>query len=225
MTRNNFSATFGLMTDVLARQSKEEFRKGVRKMLRETPDAALADWSRAIVELLVASDRWVVEGRAVALFGGLRNEPDLRPVLAWLASKSVPAAVFAIEQNSLVPFRVKGETDLVAGAMGVWEPHLETCEQLEIGQIGTILVPGLAFGRDGSRLGRGKAYYDGLLNDPECNARRIGVSFALQQSQSVPSEAHDAKMQVLISELGWLDIASGRLSSDYPDGPIQAASS
>lgn len=199
------------MNAVSVRESKEELRKEMRKMLRETSPEQRAESSAAILACLTISDRWVAEGRAVALFGGLKNEPDLLPLLTWLASKSIPAVLFAIEGDSLVPLLVKSESDLIPGAMGVWEPNRETCARLEICEIGTILVPGLAFGRDGTRMGRGKAYYDGLLNHPQCAARRIGVSFALQQRDTVPNEPHDQKMQALLSENGWLNIASGRL--------------
>lgn len=193
-----------------AQSAKGNVRREVRATLRAMSETQRKEGSAAIIRSLTASDKWIVSDAAVSLFGGLKNEPDLRPLLPWLAERSVPAVLFAVVGDDLVPYRVRDESDLIEGPMGVWEPNRASCNEVAVAELGTILVPGLAFGLDGSRLGRGKGYYDRLLNHPMCNARRIGVGFAVQQMESVPHEAHDARVHALVSEAGWRDVASGR---------------
>lgn len=53
-----------------------------------------------------------------------------------------------------------------------------------------FLVPGLAFTRDGRRLGRGRGHYDRLLARLPRIAR-IGVCFACQLVDELPTDPHD----------------------------------
>ncbi len=60
-----------------------------------------------------------------------------------------------------------------------------------------ILVPGLAFDRQGVRLGRGQGYYDKLLAKYK-NAHTIGICFIEQiSSKELPQESHDIPVKKL----------------------------
>jgi 5,10-methenyltetrahydrofolate synthetase len=70
-----------------------------------------------------------------------------------------------------------------------------------VGPIDVVLVPGLVFGLDGSRLGRGAGHYDRLLAAHDVPVR-IGVAADLHVVAAVPTEAHDIPMTHLVSESG-----------------------
>jgi 5-formyltetrahydrofolate cyclo-ligase len=60
-------------------------------------------------------------------------------------------------------------------------------------------VPGIAFDRQLNRLGRGKGYYDRLLaNYPSTPV--IGLCFQFQLFNHIPVEAHDRKMNQVITD-------------------------
>jgi 5-formyltetrahydrofolate cyclo-ligase len=61
-----------------------------------------------------------------------------------------------------------------------------------------ILVPGLAFTLAGERLGRGHGFYDKLLLKFS-NVLSIGICFAEQIVDELPVEAHDQKVDLVIS--------------------------
>lgn len=61
-----------------------------------------------------------------------------------------------------------------------------------------LLVPGLAFSKNGARLGRGKGFYDGYLKD--FKGIKIGVLFSCQIENEVPVEPHDESLDFLITE-------------------------
>ncbi len=61
-------------------------------------------------------------------------------------------------------------------------------------------MPGLAFDRQGNRLGYGKGCYDKLLKN--LTAVRIGICFEAQLVESVPSNKNDQKMDFVITAKG-----------------------
>ncbi len=67
--------------------------------------------------------------------------------------------------------------------------------------IDLALVPGVAFGRDGSRLGMGAGYYDRFLLKA-VRAVRMGVAYDSLLQDILPTEAYDVGMHFLVSESG-----------------------
>ncbi len=66
-----------------------------------------------------------------------------------------------------------------------------------------LIIPGLAFTKNGMRLGRGKGHYDKYLSEEEkglSSIVKIGVAFEEQVLESIPSEAHDIKMNYLVTD-------------------------
>ena len=69
------------------------------------------------------------------------------------------------------------------------------------GPIDVALLPGLAFGRDGSRLGRGTAYFDRFLAERAIPIR-VGVVAGSLVVDGVPTEPHDVAVTHLATEAG-----------------------
>ncbi len=61
-----------------------------------------------------------------------------------------------------------------------------------------VLVPGLAFTRDGQRLGRGGGFYDRLLGGRARGAFKVGLGFACQMRASIPREGHDVLLDAVV---------------------------
>jgi len=90
------------------------------------------------------------------------------------------------------------DADLAAGKFGILEPRREAIRPAAADQIGAAVVPGLAFDETGHRLGRGKGYFDRLLQ--EVRGTRIAMAFDFQLLSEVPAEAHDARMDFVVTE-------------------------
>lgn len=99
--------------------------------------------------------------------------------------------------------RVKGEqldvikytpTSIQPGAFNILEP---TGNSISINEIDIIIVPGIAFDRNGSRIGRGKGFYDRLL----CNSNsiKIGIGYDFQLYDNIITEQHDIPMDIIIT--------------------------
>ncbi|MDI1315381.1 5-formyltetrahydrofolate cyclo-ligase [Prosthecobacter sp.] len=141
-------------------------------------------------------------GVTVALFGGLKNEPDLvTHLLPALHAQGVSTCFFQIEHQALQARQVRSMDDLHRGQMNVWEPNSH-CPAIDVAALDIILVPGLAFTHDGKRLGRGGGYYDRLLGHPQCRAERIAVAFDVQLVDHITVEFHDEHIHQIITESG-----------------------
>lgn len=97
------------------------------------------------------------------------------------------------------------ENQLAAGLWGIREPVVERCERLSgLNEVEFALLPGVAFARDGARLGYGGGFYDKLLADlpSEMTQRPVlaAAAFAMQIVEFVPQEPTDVKVEWLITE-------------------------
>lgn len=144
--------------------------------------------------------RWLSahpECRTVAIFAALPGEPDLLPLV-----KLHP------ERRWVLP-KVRGETlsfhdvadpehELISGAFGIREPRADS-PLIPIPEIDVFLCPGLAFDLLGNRLGRGRGFYDRMLEMARSGAHKLGVCFPFQLVDDTFPEPHDIRMDGLIT--------------------------
>ena len=165
----------------------------MRASLRSPANPA-ADASVLSAALLAALRGWEVwkSARSLAGFSALPGEPQaLEP---WPEDKKI--ALPRVDGNDLVLHWVAGPDDLVKGCFGILEPPAST-PVADPNKLDLILVPGVAFDRQGGRLGRGRGYYDRLLAGT--SAFKVGVCFDWQIVPEVPREAHDIRMDAVVT--------------------------
>lgn len=107
-----------------------------------------------------------------------------------------------VARNRLAPFRVRELAhDVAPGAFGIREPLPQRCQPLvQLNEIDLVLLPGVAFSRDGARLGYGGGYYDKLLATFPHQPSLVAAAFALQIVAEIPQEATDRKVDWLVTE-------------------------
>ncbi|MDE6142896.1 MAG: 5-formyltetrahydrofolate cyclo-ligase, partial [Muribaculaceae bacterium] len=66
--------------------------------------------------------------------------------------------------------------------------------------------PAVAYDRKGNRLGRGKGFYDRLLQTT--SATKIGVGYEFQLVDEIPVEPHDVGMDMVITQHSTIIIKS-----------------
>ena len=159
---------------------------------------ALAEASGRIATRLAALIRERGGRGAVALFWPLPGEVDLRPLADSLRQSGTVVALPAVVGPRRIEWRrFRGAERLVEGRWGVREPGLDV-EVVAPDALAVVAVPGLAFGRDGTRLGYGGGFYDQAL--AETGALRVGVAVSQALVDAVPSQAHDARLAAVVTE-------------------------
>ena len=175
---------------------KNILRVQMRAQLERISPAVRAVESIGLCERLEAQ---LPSARAILFFAPLPDEPDVWPVLERsLALGTVCALPYFDASTQAYGARViqKIGTDLVAGKFGVREPAAQ-CAAMPLNQLDLVLVPGLAFDRFGSRLGRGRGFYDRLLG--EVSGVKCGICYQGQLLESLPTEGHDVRVNFIVT--------------------------
>jgi len=102
------------------------------------------------------------------------------------------------ERSALTLHWVEERTRLTAGMFGILQPP-RRAPLADPAAIDVAIVPGIAFGEDGYRLGFGAGYYDRLLPTLRPDALTVGVSYDEQVTATVPHEELDVPVKALVT--------------------------
>lgn len=93
------------------------------------------------------------------------------------------------------------KNQLASGLWGIQEPVIERCKRLtEINEVEFVLLPGIAFSRDGARLGYGGGFYDKLLAHVPHHPALVTAAFGLQIVAQIPQEATDVRVEWIVTQ-------------------------
>jgi 5-formyltetrahydrofolate cyclo-ligase len=93
------------------------------------------------------------------------------------------------------------DSRLMPGPRGTLQPRVDLNRRISMADMDLILVPGVAFDRNGNRLGRGFGYFDRLLGRPfNKPVPVIGLAYELQVVEHVPATDRDRPVDKIITE-------------------------
>jgi 5-formyltetrahydrofolate cyclo-ligase len=152
--------------------------------------SSLSIWSKVEMETVF------LKAQRVLIYWSLPDEVSTHNfILKWAEKKTFLLPV--MKQNTLVLKPFSGINNLeVKNNFHVSEPIGDEFDAWDL--IDLALIPGVAFDAKGNRLGRGKGFYDRILN--RLNAIKIGICFDFQVIEMVPVDQLDLPMDMIISE-------------------------
>ena len=172
---------------------KREIRLRVKARKNLLSDDERRNAAKAVFDVLERTAAFLVADR-ILMYHSL---PDELSTLEFIEKWSDRKQFFLPRVNGvnleLLPYR---RTNLRHGAFNIEEPEGDEIVAAELMEL--IVVPGVAFDRQGNRVGRGKGFYDRLLS--ETKALTVGVGYDFQLFDEVPAEPHDTPMDVIITE-------------------------
>ena len=136
----------------------------------------------------------------IAVYLASSQEIDLSPFIRKMleSGAKVVAPRWNGETYELAVLNGLDEAHLRQGQMGILEPA--EAEIVSPKEVEIWLVPGLAFTRNGKRLGYGGGWYDRLLADAPKASLKIGIAHAFQVVDDLPSEPHDILLSGIVDD-------------------------
>ena len=134
------------------------------------------------------------------------NEFDLGLIIQalWRAQKTCYLPRLVPSQQRLHFLGYHAATPLVENQYHILEPEYDATTLLEPAQLDVVLLPLIAFNRQGARLGSGGGYYDRtfafLRAQPQAAPMLIGVGFAFQEMPDLPHDDWDVQLQGILTE-------------------------
>ena len=156
--------------------------------------------SRLLCEKISSLDEFK-KADVILIYYPSRNEPDLTPLAEVAASNNKKIAFpISVTDDCTLSFReVSSISDLKAGAYGIPEPPV-TGPIPNITEKSLCIVPGLAFDKEGFRIGYGKGYYDRFLS--QFKGISAGAVFNSLVCEKLPTDTNDIPVNIIITETG-----------------------
>lgn len=180
-----------------ATKSKSEIRAEIRKLKREPSNllTAIAD-SREICNRLALCPEFQQATR-ILLYHSLADEVNTHQFIQdWCDKKEIYLPRVNGEQLQLAHFR--NADDLELGSYSIIEPKASAISDIDINDIDLVVLPAMAIDRHGNRLGRGKGFYDRLLQDYTAGYK-IGIIYDYQLLDNIPANEHDIRIDKIIT--------------------------
>ncbi len=142
--------------------------------------------------------------KTIMFYVDVRDEVRTRQALpATLASGKRIVVPYCVD-GELELFWLESMDELELGMYRILEPKNELrsmeCKRLQPADLDLVMVPGVAFDRNGGRTGHGKGYYDKLLQHARLDAPLIALAFECQMFEKIPAESHDIYMDKVVTE-------------------------
>lgn len=173
---------------------KCELRKIVAGIKRTFSKEELLELSNSVLDNLYKLDAFN-NANTVLLYYSMPDEVSTVSLIASLqGSKRILLPI--VDKSGLILKKYTSDDFMEVSKFGIKEPKGELFTDYD--SIDVVIVPGVAFDRSMSRMGRGKGYYDGLL--PQIDAPKIAICFDFQVFDYVPIDERDIKMDVIVCE-------------------------
>lgn len=177
----------------------------IRAAMKARRKAVTPEARKAVAKSL--SRRLLVENRElgaaiakkgpIAVYLASKDEIDLTDFIT--AALSFDCTLVAPRWNGSEYELVKVENleTLEKGPHGIFEPPAGPV--VHPNEVRAWLVPGLAFSRQGGRIGYGGGWYDRFLCQVPDRVPKIGVAYAFQLFDELPTEPHDIRLTDVVS--------------------------
>ena len=190
-----FESNIKDLLSLLPQRRLHRAKQRMRELLIQKRRMLSAEERTAQSELILSQlEKMTVfrEAKTVLLYYPKNNEVDVLPLFKRYKRDKV-LLLPVTHRNGMTANPYEGNDKMHRGKVGIPEPTTPPFE----GNIDVIIVPAVAFDKEGNRLGRGGGYYDRFLKK-QTHATIIGVGYDFQLGDEVPVRKHDQKMHRII---------------------------
>jgi len=193
---------------------KQSIRQRILSEREQLPAGLRTQYSAAIVQRIVQLPKYQAARVVLGHMNfGAEFESELWVKQALADGKQLLLPKVNRVTNELDIYRVTDlQHDLAPGLWNIREPLPDRCTRVdEPDEVNFILLPGVAFGLDGARLGYGGGFYDKLLARIEDESGRdslpalVAGAYSMQLVEGIPQEATDRTVQCVVTENETID--------------------
>ncbi len=172
------------------REKYKEIRKNIDEKIRQKENQEIYFDFFALDEYKNA--------KSVFIYVSFGDEAETLSIIEKILAdgKRVSVPLCHSESYHMSAVLIDSLDSLKKGAYGIMEPAKKGTI-LEKDEIDLIVVPGICFSKDGSRIGYGGGYYDRFLEDYK--GFSVGFAFSECIAEYVPTEDTDKKVDLVIS--------------------------
>ncbi|MFA5250795.1 MAG: 5-formyltetrahydrofolate cyclo-ligase [Parachlamydiales bacterium] len=172
---------------------REHFRSLRRQLLPPRREEAAQKAFKLLYSLSLPKEKPVILS-----FASKKEEIDLWPLNLKLLKEGRLALTKVVGKN-LAAYLVTDLADLKLNPKWqILEPNPKKAVRLDLKKIRLALIPGLAFDRNGHRLGYGLGYFDRFLKQLAA-AYTVGIGFKEQFSRKpLPAKSHDLQLKTIL---------------------------
>lgn len=180
---------------------KRELRMRMLAARRALSEKERAAYSAEIMKK-VLSHSAVMQARTIFAYAAMPDEVQTESLLSGLLDMGKKVAIPLITgKRTMEAVLVPSMDVLEYGAYHILTVREERREILPLQEIDCVIVPGVAFGLDGTRLGMGGGYYDMFL-PKAAQSVKIAAAFQCQIAKDIPQFPHDCGVDWIITEQG-----------------------
>lgn len=140
----------------------------------------------------------------VMYYVDVRDEVRTRHALPQALESGKKIVVPYCLDGELELFHLESMDELETGMYKILEPRADLrdvdAKKVDVKELDLIVVPGVAFDRNGGRTGHGKGYYDKLLEHAKASTPLISLAFDCQMFEEIPVAGHDIYMDYVVTE-------------------------
>jgi 5-formyltetrahydrofolate cyclo-ligase len=173
---------------------KQQIRKTMRSMLQLLNN--LEERSLSVIEKLKCLNEFK-NSKNIVLYSSIQYEIETIYLIHQCLQTSKNIYLPYIENVQIA--QINSLDELVLGKYNILEPaNNEYLNNLEV--IDTVIIPGVAYDKDGNRLGKGMGWYDRFLQRLSPNVLKVALVFDIQIINYVPKDVHDISVDIIITE-------------------------
>jgi len=178
---------------------KRELRRQLLDKRRELPPEEAAKRSAAILHRLKTLEAFRNAPQILTYVASKDHEVDTRGLIReLLVAGRIVLVPKALPSRRMDWRRLDALETLAPGPFGVLEPPESLPLVTTISNAALCVVPGIAFRRDGYRIGYGAGYYDRFLAG--FSGTMVGLAYEFQITEAFQPESHDRPVQWIITE-------------------------
>ncbi len=175
--------------------NKQELRAHIRTLKRQMTEDEIVTKSNALCTLFTQTDAY---RNAKALYGYLSYNQEVRtmPILEQALRDGKRVALPKCYGSEMRFIYTDDLTLIGKSSCGVPEPLAD--EPVADDETALVLMPGLAFDREGHRMGYGGGYYDRFLA-AEPDHPTVALCFDFQITEQIPTEEFDIPVDLVLA--------------------------